>query len=93
MKQKSIVLKSIVCLLLAGGKLGNCEKQLLTGLVGLLDEIILDSLVKVAKKEKMTVNSYIIIKFLEINNILKGYKNSYTVELINMLDSFVGDNG
>lgn len=80
-------LKSVSCYLLNEFSLTNCESQVTNRLCSLADAIILGSAKDDANVESVTENSYILIKTIEIKNMLKGYdrKKPYAKHIKNIL--------
>ena len=97
MLEKIMNLKSMACSLIKGivsdesGSykvcLSNGEKQNLNRLISLVDAYILTDIEKEAQKNSLPIDSYMLIKLLEINTVFKGYDNKHTVNIVKLLDN------
>jgi hypothetical protein len=93
MKEKCSTIKGTVCNLLNTESklykpLCEGETQTLKELLSFIDSIILGKVNREAKKECISVDSYISIKLIGIKKILEGYNSKELKELISLLNNF-----
>ena len=83
-REKLVNIKSIVCeLLINTSLLSNGERQILLGLISVIDIVLCGKL-----DTKINVDDFILLKMVETHTFLKGFDNQYTKGLRKILENF-----